>query len=206
MGSRLYSAKTEVKGLTPAVIGYLQKCFTYCIEQNEGNPSTLLEGLLAIVPHTFGKHEKCKEWCRYNEDPINYRHNDLPGGRDLKGADLRTSIEDALKPFLTEEAARKLAPVGSSQRNKCLNFVVSSKEPKIRHYGGSETSDFRTAAGVAQLNEGYRYVAEAGEDMGLPRNTRTEIYVKKMDEKQEQDFRIKVLERFQKGAKKPSKT
>ena len=110
----------------------------YCIKQNEGNPS-LLEGLSAIVPHAFGEHEKCKECCRYNEDTINYQHNNLPGGRDFKGADLRPSIEDALKPFLTEEAARKLAPVGSSQRNECLNSVVSSKAPKIRHCGGSES-------------------------------------------------------------------
>ena len=134
MGSRLYSAKTKVKGLTPAAIGYVQKCFTYCIKQNERNPSSLLEGLSTIVLHAFGEHEKCKEWCRYNEDPINYRHNDLPGERDLKEADLRTSIEDALNPFLTEEAARKLAPVGSSQRKECVNGVVGSKTPKNSHF------------------------------------------------------------------------
>lgn len=74
---------------------------------------------------------------------------------------------------------------------KRLNSVVSSKAPKISHFGGSESSDFRTAAGVAHFNEGYRYVAEAEEEVGLARTTQTEIYVKKMDEKQEQDFRRK---------------
>ena len=58
---------------------------------------------------------------------------------------------DALQPFLTEEAAKKMAPVGSSQRNECLNSVIESKVPKIQHYGGSESSDHRTAAGVAQF-------------------------------------------------------
>ena len=206
MGSRLYSAKTKVKGLTPVVIGYVQKCFTYCIKRNKGNSSALLEGLSTIVPHAFGEHEKCKEWCSYNEDPINYRHNDLPGGRDLKGADLRTSIEDALKPFLTEEDARKLAPVGSSQRDKCRNSVVGSKEPKIRHYGGSESSDFKTATGVAQYNEGYKYVAEAAKEMGLARNTQAEKYIKKMDAKQEQDFRRKSQRDFKRARRNHRKS
>ena len=96
LGSRLYSAK-KVNGLTPAVIGYIQKCFTYCIKQNKGQPSSLLEGLSVIVPHAFGDHSKCKDsWCKYSGDPENYRHNDLPGGKDLKGDDLRACIEDAL--------------------------------------------------------------------------------------------------------------
>ena len=51
-----------------------------------------------------------------------------------------------MKPFLTEEAAKKLAPCGSSQRNECVNGLIGTKAPKIRLYGGSESSDFRTAA------------------------------------------------------------
>ena len=39
LGSRLYSARTKVKGLPPKVIGYIQKCFTYCIKKNESEPS-----------------------------------------------------------------------------------------------------------------------------------------------------------------------
>ena len=71
-----------------------------------------------------------------------------------------------MQPFLTEEADKKLAPVGSSHQNECLNSVVESNMPKIRHYGGSESSDFRTVAGVAQFNEGYDYVAQAAEEIG----------------------------------------
>ena len=67
-----------------AVIGYIQRCFMYCIRQNKGKESSLLEGLKSIVPHAFGDHTLCKEWCTYQHDPENYRHGDLPGGRDLQ--------------------------------------------------------------------------------------------------------------------------
>ena len=53
-----------------------------------------------------------------------------------------------MKPFLTEEAAKKLAPCGSSQRNECVNSLIGTKAPKIRHYSGSESSDFPTAAAI----------------------------------------------------------
>ncbi|CAH3152988.1 unnamed protein product [Porites lobata] len=124
LGSRLYAVKSKVKSLSPAVIGYIQRCFTYCIRQNKGKESSLLEGLKSIVPHAFGEHTLCKEWCTYKHDPENYSHGDLPGGRDLQGDDLRASIEDAMKPFLTEELAKKLAPCGSSQRNECVNSLI----------------------------------------------------------------------------------
>ena len=37
-------------------------------------------------------------------------------------------------------------------------MIVGTKKPKIRFYGGSEKSDFRTAASVAQTNERYSYL------------------------------------------------
>lgn len=84
LGSRLYAVKSKVKGLNPTIIAYFQRCFTYSIKQNVGQPSSLLEGLSSIVPHAFGEHNFCKDWCKYKEDPLNYRHGDLPGGKDLK--------------------------------------------------------------------------------------------------------------------------
>lgn len=41
--------------------------------------------------------------------------------------------------------ANKLAPLGSSQPNESLNNTTGSKAPKIRHYGASESNDFRVA-------------------------------------------------------------
>ena len=54
--------------------------------------------------------------------------------------------------------AVKLAPLGSSQSNEALNNTIGSKTPKIRHYGASESNDFRFS--VSQKNIGHSYVAE----------------------------------------------
>ena len=43
-----------------------------------------------------------------------------------------------MKPFLTAEAAKKLAPCGSSQRNECVDSLIGTKAPNVRHYTGSE--------------------------------------------------------------------
>ena len=56
--------------------------------------------------------------------------------------------------------AVKLAPLGSSQSNEALNNTIGSKTPNIRHYGASESNDFRVACTVSQKNIGYSYVAE----------------------------------------------
>ena len=52
--------------------------------------------LVAIVPHAFGDHNKCKEnklnWCKWLEDPDNVFHNDLPNGKDLKGENLKANL------------------------------------------------------------------------------------------------------------------
>ena len=56
--------------------------------------------------------------------------------------------------------ANKLAPLGSSQANESLNNTTSSKAPKIRHYGASESNDFRVACAVSQKNIGQTNVSE----------------------------------------------
>ena len=92
-----------------------------------------------------------------------------------------------MKPFLTEEAAKKLAPCGSSQRNECVNSLIGTKAPKIRHYGGSESSDFRTAAAISQFNEGYGYVNQAAQQMGVTGNAVTEKHTKVKDKKKDRN-------------------
>ena len=59
LGTRLYAAKGKVKGLTPNIISYIQRCFTYCVNQNKGQPLLLMEEFSAIVPHAFGDRNKC---------------------------------------------------------------------------------------------------------------------------------------------------
>ena len=88
----------------------------------------------------------------------NFQHKYLEKGDDLFGDGLQSYIEEKISNFTTYEFARKLAP-GSSQVNENLNnMIVGTKNPKIRFYGGNESSDIRTAASVAQANERYSYL------------------------------------------------
>ena len=71
-----------------------------------------------------------------------------------------------------------MAPARSSKGNESLNDIINSKAPKKRHYGGSESSGFRKAAGLAQFNEGYNYVLVAAENMGLEQMPTTAKYAR----------------------------
>ena len=68
-------------------------------------------------------------------------------------------MTETLEPYACDDIAQKIAPLGSTQRNECLNGITASKNLKIRFYGGSESSDYRTAAAIAQFNEGYSYLS-----------------------------------------------
>ena len=97
--TRLYNLSQRGKfvnssTLSRKVINYSVKCFTYSVSQNKGNPSALQKSLKSILPHSFGNHKNCNEsWCGAKKDPINYKHSDLPYGKDLYGNDLRKALE-----------------------------------------------------------------------------------------------------------------
>lgn len=137
------------------MISYLEKCFMYALYQNKNDEVGLKQALEAIVPHAFGDHTPCNEnWCGYLKDPVGYKHIGLPNGENLQGAALRNCLADILKKFTTPEMLKKIAPLSSSQINESANSVIGAKSLKVRYYGGSESNDFRVAAGVAQINEG----------------------------------------------------
>ena len=101
--------------LSQKVVSYLVKCFSYCITQNIGYPSALQQELNSIVPHAFGDHECCNEsWCRAKQDPINYKHSDLPFGKDLFGDQLRKSIQAIFDEYCTDLVVKKLSPAANS--------------------------------------------------------------------------------------------
>ena len=112
-----------------------------------------------------------------------------------------------MKPLLTEETAKKLAPCESSQRNEYVNSLIGTKAPKVRHYGGSESSDFRTAAAISQFNEGYGYgcVNQAAQLMGVAGNPVTEKQSKVTDKKKDRNSlrqSTKAFKRARRSAKK----
>ena len=69
--------------------------------------------------------------------------------------------------YSTDTVIQKLVPAANSQRDESLNSVVSSKNPKIRFYGGSESNDFRVSCGISQINLGYTYIPHTLEALNI---------------------------------------
>lgn len=157
LSNSLYNVKKDYKQLSSTVISYLVKCTSYAISQNHGDAESLKKNLAVIVPHAFGEHEHCSEsWCGYKKTPDTYKHSGLPGGCDLTNTLLKRDLETVFNKLV--EKSDKLVHCGSSQANESLNYIISTKAPKSKHFGGSESLNFRVAAGVAQKNAGRQYV------------------------------------------------
>ena len=62
--------------------------------------------------------------------PKTYKHKNLPDGKDLRGDGLKQFLEEVVEPFMTDKAVERLAPLGSTQRNECLNHVIAIKKSK----------------------------------------------------------------------------
>lgn len=92
-GSSLYSIKKQHKSLTDMVIQYFQRCFGYALKQNKDDEEGVRNGLKSIVPHAYGDHSSCGNWCGYLKNPASYKHRGLPHGKDLTDKSLRQSLE-----------------------------------------------------------------------------------------------------------------
>ena len=91
-GSSLYSIKTQNRSLTDMVIRYFQWCFGYTLKQNKDDEEGVQNGLKSIVPHAYGDHSSCGNWCGYLKNPASYKHTGLPCGKDLTDKSLRQSL------------------------------------------------------------------------------------------------------------------
>ena len=123
--------------------------------------------LVAIVPHAVGDHKKCEKnklnWCKWLQNPNTFFHNDLPNGKDLNGENRKKNLTNLFELYSSDTVINKLVENTSSQSNESLHSAVVSKVPKIRFYGGSESTDQRiaVAVAVAQTNIGKQYLLDA---------------------------------------------
>ena len=140
------------------VRNYLCTSFGYAISQNKGEPDAVKAAILNIVKHAYGEHGECGPWCNYSEDPENYRHRGLPGGKPLTSKELRATLTIILTRYA--ENCEKIAPCASSQANESFNNLVATKNPKFKFNAGSEALAFRVAAAVGQKNIGTTYVVK----------------------------------------------
>ena len=132
----------------------------------------------------------------HNHSPTEYTHQELPYGKDLHGSCLQQALQDLFSEYASPTVASKWAPCLDSQRNESLNGTIGSKNLKIRHYGGSESSDFRTACGVAQHNEGHNFVCKTLIKTGINPGPHCTSYQQKQDQKVSADKQRKATKKF----------
>lgn len=116
-----------------------------------------------IVPHLFGVHEKCGEWCSYNSDQATYRHRTLT--TDLSGEESGRDLEAVFKVF--SQNAEKIAPGGSTKDVESVNNMISSKAPKQCHFSASGKFLSQVGCAVAHRNLGNMYISSINERVGL---------------------------------------
>ena len=110
-------------------------------------------------------------------------------------------------PYMTDETVKKLAPSESTQRNECINHVIASKNLKIGFNGSSESSDYRTAAGIAQFNDSYGYLSTVLQRLGQDRSSETlKNYIQKYSKKREKERQRQATLKFKRARKTNKKS
>ena len=161
----LYDLQKTFKILQTKVIRYLtDKCFSYAISQNVGDPKGTENAISNITPHVFGKHDGCGDWCR-KKNVVSPKYKYLPYGKPLVGEELR----DALSKVFAKHAknAERLCFKVSSNSNESFNRSVAVKAPKSHHFSKSESLNFRVASAVCQKYLGEKYVNVVNTDMSV---------------------------------------
>ncbi|KAJ8678038.1 hypothetical protein QAD02_013825 [Eretmocerus hayati] len=172
--SALYKMNVSAK-----VREYLSKNFRIAVKKNKGNPSEVQASLKSVVPHAYGDHSLCGNWCRAKNSGQEYVYRHLPHGKCLNDGN-RKRLTELFEGFASN--SRKIAPCASTQGNESNNNVVASKNPKSRHYAGSESLFFRTAAAVCQTNIGCSYAIQVFQEAGFAPGKTTESFRHQKDE------------------------
>ena len=165
--------------------------FHLCCQTKWGKPADVKKALLNVVPHSYGEHESCGKWYGYLRNPGRYKHATLLYGRDLTDLKLKKDLKKIFENFA--DRSEELAPSESTQANEAINSIVGSKAPNIRHYGDSESSDFRCAAAVCEKNEGHSYIQTVQQKLGIKTDSVCLQHRIKLQDTKEQYFNLRSL-------------
>lgn len=181
----LYLSKNLHPKLTPSVIKFIVKLVGCAIKQNKGKADEIANALNSIPEHLFNNHTSCGEWCSYAKDPSSYKSKYLKTSLGEHGCDLYKAICQELANLIKK--SKQLAPCGSTQKNESVNNIIGSKALKIRHYGGSESLNYRVAAGVNQTNIGPSYVLAVNRQLKISPGIHAKRYKQQLERKRQRE-------------------
>ena len=135
----------------------------HALAQTKGDSDSCKARIEQIVPHAFGEHSMCGDWCRFKNDPESYTHNTLI--KDLSGDELRKDLEAVFHLF--SQNSEKIAPGGPKREVESFKNMVASKAPKRCHFSASNNLLSRVGCTVAKKNIGNSYIAKINESLSL---------------------------------------
>lgn len=144
--------------LTTVIISNLKRCLCYAVAQNKNNVEGMKFAIKNISNHVYGDHDACGDWCKAKGNP-NYVYKDFPGKQALSNVNFRLALNKVLDEYVL--IAPQLAPGGSTQQCESFNQMVATRNPKSRHYAGTEAHQFRVSCAVATKNKGSTYLESA---------------------------------------------
>lgn len=158
------------------------------MKANQGNAVAVKAALSNIIPHAFGEHENCPDWCQRTPNGAhNYTY--FKDGDCLSDDNLRRKLEKIIAPF--ENNSEQIAPCASSQANESFNNTACSKHPKSAYYGGSESHAVRVAVAVCQKNLGYEFILDIFKKLDLSPGKCTKAFRSKKEEKKRHEYSIR---------------
>lgn len=171
--SKLYEMK-----LSPVLREYFSKVFSLCVKLNKGDQQKVKQALENIIPHAFGDHKNCGDFCLKNDNG-EHEFKYFKNGKCLTDIALKEKLKKALQPFINNSL--QIAPCASSQANESFNNTVCSKHPKSAFYGGSQSHENRVKLSVCQKNAGYSYILSLNSNLELSPGHHTALFRKKKD-------------------------
>ncbi|PFX14023.1 hypothetical protein AWC38_SpisGene21851 [Stylophora pistillata] len=136
LGSSLYSIKTQNKSLTDMMIQYFQRCFGYALKQNKDGEEGVQNGLKSIVPHAYGDHSSCGNWCGFLKNPASYKHRGLPRGKDLTDKSLRQSLEkivEVSRVLILRKTGKEILSLKEKQKTREYKKKrIEKKEKRLK--------------------------------------------------------------------------
>jgi DNA polymerase III epsilon subunit-like protein len=188
--NQLFALQKHHSRLSKQAILYLTSTVGAVLNQNKGNPEMLSRALKNVPEHTFNRHDNCNvSWCRYKTDPENYKSRYLAKTLGEYGCELHTDLCTAIDKLVNK--AEELSVGGSTQANESFNNQVCSKNPKYKHYSGTESLTYRVHCAVLQKNEGVGYVSMVNQELSLSPGDITHKYKERLKMKRRKEAALR---------------